>query len=149
MNCSNCNQPLTEGAKFCYHCGAPVVVSAEPEVQVPPVQPEPVSAPVEPTPVVPPVQPQPSVVYVTQTVQEQNIPSQYTPLTAWQYFWLQILFSIPIVGFVFLIVFSFKSSNLNRRSFARSYWCWVVVTLGLGLAVILLAALFGASLDLF
>lgn len=48
---------------------------------------------------------------------------RYAPLSAWAYFGLGILFSVPIVGFVFLIVFSFSKGNINRRSYARSYFC--------------------------
>ena len=54
-------------------------------------------------------------------------PSKYKPLAAWAYFGLQILFAIPVIGFIFLIIFTFNGSNINRRSFARSYWCvWLI-----------------------
>jgi uncharacterized integral membrane protein len=56
-------------------------------------------------------------------------------LGPWAYFGLQILFSIPIVGFILLIVFSLDNSNLNRRNYARSYWCSLIV--GLAVAVVL------------
>ena len=52
-----------------------------------------------------------------------NIPSNYKPLSAWSYFGYQLLFSIPLVGFILLIVFSFSNDNINRRNFARSYFC--------------------------
>lgn len=48
---------------------------------------------------------------------------RYKPLTAWNYFWLQILFNIPVIGFIFLIIFAISPANYNRRSFARSYFC--------------------------
>lgn len=56
-----------------------------------------------------------------------NISEQYKPLTAWNYFWLQILFAIPIVGCVFLIIYSLSNANINRRNFARSYFCIYVI----------------------
>ncbi|MBR5223478.1 MAG: zinc-ribbon domain-containing protein [Clostridia bacterium] len=55
------------------------------------------------------------------------IPENLRPLSPWAYFGLQILFSIPIVGFIFLIIFSCKKSNINRRNFARSYWCSLIL----------------------
>ena len=58
-----------------------------------------------------------------------NIPDKYKPLSPWTYFWLQILFNIPFVGFVFLIIFSISGSNINRRNFARSYFCVYVIIL--------------------
>lgn len=51
-----------------------------------------------------------------------NIPSEYRPISAWGYFGYNLLFSIPIIGFIFLIIFSFDSSNINRRSYARSFF---------------------------
>lgn len=51
-----------------------------------------------------------------------NIPNEYKPISAWGYFGYNILFSIPIIGFIFLIVFSFDSSNINRRNYARSFF---------------------------
>ena len=65
-----------------------------------------------------------------------RIPEEYRPIGAWGYVGYSLLFSIPIVGFVFLIVFSCSGANLNRRSYARSYWCWLL------LAAIIIAVLF-------
>ena len=66
-----------------------------------------------------------------------HLPEQYRPLSPWAYFGLQLLFCIPVVGFVFLIVFSFSRGNINRRNFARSYFC-VYVIIGIILLICLL-----------
>ncbi len=58
---------------------------------------------------------------------EQSLPEQYRPLSPWAYFGLSILFSIPVLGFIFLIIFSISNGNINRRNFARSYWCVLVI----------------------
>ena len=66
---------------------------------------------------------------------------KYAPLSAWAYFGYQVLFAIPVIGFICLIVFSFVSDNLNRRSFARSYWCALLVgIIALAVSVIILYA---------
>lgn len=70
---------------------------------------------------------------------DQRPTGQYAPLSPWAYFGLQILFSIPIVGFIFLIIFSISSSNINRRNFARSFWCVYVI------AAIVIAVLFAVG----
>ncbi len=57
----------------------------------------------------------------------QDLPSNLIPLSAWAYFGYTLLFSIPVVGFILLIVFSFSRSNINRRSFARSYFCSYII----------------------
>lgn len=53
---------------------------------------------------------------------------QFRPLSAWAYCGYGLLFLIPVVGWLFLVIFSFSKSNLNRRSFARSYWCMLLIT---------------------
>ena len=50
-----------------------------------------------------------------------NGPDVFKPLSPWAYFGLSILFSLPVVGFIFLIIFSVSDANINRRNFARSY----------------------------
>lgn len=59
----------------------------------------------------------------------RSLPPKYRPLGAWAYFGYSILFSIPLVGFICLIVFSFSSSNINRRNFARSYFCVLLLVI--------------------
>ena len=56
-------------------------------------------------------------------------PSKYAPLGAWSYFGLTILYAIPVIGWIFLIIFTFSGGNINRRSFTRSYWCWLILLL--------------------
>lgn len=69
--------------------------------------------------------------------------SEYRPLSPWAYFGYSILFNIPVIGFILLIVFSLDNSNINRRNFARSYWCWLVIFIIL--VVILIIS--GISID--
>ncbi len=59
----------------------------------------------------------------------RKLPEKYKPLTAWGYFWYSILFMIPLVGFICLIVFACDGSNINRRSFARSYFCVAITVI--------------------
>lgn len=68
-------------------------------------------------------------------------------LGPWAYFGLQLLFAVPVVGLVFLIIFSFNSGNLNRRNFARSYWCGLIVFLVLLIIVLIFALVLGYGLN--
>ena len=56
-----------------------------------------------------------------------NGPDVLKPHSPWAYFGVSILFSLPVVGFIFLIIFSVSDANINRRNFARSYWCIYVI----------------------
>lgn len=73
-----------------------------------------------------------------------NIPAEYRPISMWGYFGYQILFSIPIVGLILLIIYSFSSSNINRRNFARSYFCYTILILLVLLVIIAIALATGA-----
>ena len=68
-----------------------------------------------------------------------SLPEKYRPLSAWAYFGYQILFAIPLVGLICLIVFSLSSTNINRRNFARSYFCVYIIVVVI-LIIVLVAA---------
>ena len=51
------------------------------------------------------------------------------PISMWGYFGLQILFALPFVGWIFAIVLSFASPNVNVRNFSRSYFCGLILVL--------------------
>ena len=77
---------------------------------------------------------------------QTDIPYQYRPLSAWAYFGYSMLFSLPIAGFVLLIVFSFSESNINRRNFARSYFCALLVAGVIFLIALLISLITGGLL---
>ncbi|MCR5590643.1 MAG: hypothetical protein K6F73_03860 [Lachnospiraceae bacterium] len=58
-----------------------------------------------------------------------NIPLEYTPISMWGYFGYELLFSIPCIGFIFLIIYATSASNRNLRNFARSYFCYLIIVL--------------------
>ena len=58
-----------------------------------------------------------------------NGPEQYRPLSPWAYFGYSLLFSIPVIGLIFLLIYSFDDSRINRRNFARSYFCVIALVL--------------------
>lgn len=123
MKCTSCGSELAENVKFCTQCGAPVPKAppAEPEKPLPPP--------------VPPRYSQPSA----------PIPLENRPLSPWAYYGLKLLFSIPLVGFICLIVFSLDNGNIHRRNFARSYWCGLIITLALIILAIVILLVTGLS----
>ena len=56
-----------------------------------------------------------------------NIPEEYRPISMWGYFGYEILFSIPIVGFICLIIFAIGAKNVNKKNFARSHFCYTII----------------------
>ena len=80
-------------------------------------------------------------------ITEEMLPSQFRPIGAWAYFGYTLLFSVPLVGFIFLIIFSISDANINRRNFARSYWCAVIVAAVIAVIFILIAVIGGISIS--
>ena len=75
-----------------------------------------------------------------------NIPNEYRVLSPWAYFGYSILFAIPLIGFICAIVFACDSSNLNRRNFARSYFCGLLIAV---ILIVLFVVLVGAGIFAF
>lgn len=76
-----------------------------------------------------------------------NVPSEYKPISMWGYFGYQLLFAIPCVGIIMLLVFALGgTSNINLKNFARSYFCWFIISIVLTAIFIIIAALFGVTL---
>ena len=86
-------------------------------------------------------------------MEHNNIPAEYRPISMWGYFGYQLLFSIPVVGFILLIICSF-SRNINKRNFARSYFCYTIicftvfaVALAIAMAVLLATGLAAQAIN--
>ena len=71
---------------------------------------------------------------------DNNVPSEYKPISMWGYFGYEILFSIPVIGFICLIIMSFAAGNKNVKNFARSYFCMFI--LGIVVTIVLVAIAF-------
>lgn len=70
-----------------------------------------------------------------------SLPDEYRPLSPWAYFGYGVLFSVPVIGLIFLIVFSFSNKNINRRNYARSYFCIYAVII----IILVICCIAGAS----
>ena len=78
--------------------------------------------------------------------ENQNIPSEYKVLSPWAYFGYNILFAIPLVGFILALVLAFDNSNLNRRNFARAYFCGMILVGILVVIAVVFSLLTGMAL---
>ena len=79
-------------------------------------------------------------------MENNNIPEKYRPISMWGYFGYEILFSIPVIGFIFLIIFAIGSKNVNKKNFARSYFCFLII-IGLIALVTYAIAMFTGAID--
>lgn len=72
---------------------------------------------------------------------DQKIPEAYRPISMWGYFGYQILFAIPVVGWIIVVIFALTASNHNLRNFARSQFCVLILQIALALILAFSGAL--------
>lgn len=84
--------------------------------------------------------------------EENNIPQEYKPIGAWGYVGYQILFALPIVGFIVALVFALGGTeNKNLKNYARSYFAMMllaIIFILIGLIVVIISgAAIGTTLS--
>lgn len=129
MFCPKCGTEVSDDKAFCPECGNPLKSQAQQN-----------SGAQQATGAQNGARPHPQVQFQSDTV---VLPDEYKPISMWGYFGYEILFSIPIVGFIVLIVLSINGKNQNVKNFARSYFCFTIIVLIL--LVILLVSVAGAG----
>lgn len=151
MICKNCSAQIPDGSKFCTVCGHKIVV--EPFVAPKPQQP-PQTQPTQVPPQAPYTQIPPQVQqgqvppYNLNDAQQQTVsknPALDAPLTVLDFFLMSLLLFVPIIGFIFLLIWAFSgNTNINRKNYARAALIWILVSIGL---VILLSIIGGGILN--
>ena len=124
--CTECGAPLKEGATFCSACGAKAPAEKKPE-----------AAPETPA------APQP--VYQTQQTYTPSAPAAQPVSTAY-YFWMMLLFAIPVVGLIVCLVTAFSGEDASRKNFSRAVLIWILVAIVLSIIVAIAIAAVGGSI---
>ena len=76
---------------------------------------------------------------------DNNVPSEYKPISMWGYFGYELLFGIPLIGFIILLVFAFGGSgNINVKNFARSKFCYLILWFVIMIVLVAVGAATGA-----
>ena len=151
MICKNCSAQIPDGSKFCTVCGHKIVVEpfVAPKPQQPP-QTEPTQVPPQApyTQIPPQVQQGHVPPYNLNDAQQQTVSKNTAldaPLTVLDFFLMSLLSFVPIIGFIFLLIWAFSgNTNINRKNYARAALIWILVSIGL---VILLSIIGGGILN--
>ncbi|MBP5154070.1 MAG: zinc ribbon domain-containing protein [Lachnospiraceae bacterium] len=153
MKCSVCGSEVADGLKFCPQCGAPLA-AASAETPAAPAQPytpvyqgggAPAPAPVyAPVYGAPPTQP----VYQPSYMGDENVTQKMKArqgekaadagvVSTGAFFWLTVLYAIPVIGFIAVLVMSFSGRNKSLKNFAKSR----LIMLLIGLAVVIIGGI--------
>ncbi len=126
MKCTNCGTEIADNSTFCTECGTGVTTAQTPVAQAPVAQ-------------------QTYAPDNTEITVDQ-LPAKFKPMGAWSYFGHSILFSIPIVGLILLIIFATGGArNINKRNYARSYFCGLAIFAVIAIVVVVLLLVFGVA----
>ena len=76
---------------------------------------------------------------VNYSINEDNLPEEYEPISMWGYLGYDIVFIIPIIGWILIFMSAFsKGENVNVRNLARSRICTLVIAMILYLVIVAL-----------
>lgn len=146
MKCNNCGTENADGQQYCQGCGAALYGQSNMYTQQNQNtygQQNLYSQQAYTTP--------PQQVVYNQRITKENLPYEFQPISMWGYFGYQILFMIPIIGFILLIVFALGGTkNVNLKNFARSYFCVTIIVLVVVLIIAAMGglAIFGSSMNM-
>lgn len=140
--CSNCGSEMPDDAVFCTECGTKMEQSSQDNAEQPKAQP----------------QTQYNQQYSQYTEPQPNYypqsPEDYAKksvVSTGAFFGLNLLFSLPAVGWIICLVMAFAPQNQNIKNFARSKLIWIAIGIILGIiAGVIFSALFneiGADMD--
>lgn len=149
--CSKCGAFIDDNAKFCNICGQ--AVATMPAANTNTAQNYSASNYAQPT-YTQPIHNQQAYSgqnYYTgvpqSPINDSNIPPEYKPISAWGYVGYNILFSIPIIGFIFLIVYACGGTqNKNLKNYARSFFCILLLSIIISVILGILGLVFGMNL---
>lgn len=136
--CTRCGATIPEGSVFCTSCGTRTDAADGANGNTPPQR----------------EASYPNSGVYTQPPRQFNMPLDQPPLEGSRYaevktsnfFWSMLVLSLPLVGFVFAIVWAFSSSEaINKRNWARAVLIWQLVGVCLAIVLGIVFAIVGVS----
>jgi hypothetical protein len=149
MYCPNCGKQNPDDAKFCESCGAPTGAAETPKAAPPPPPPQPQYSPPPPPPPVYAAPAQQQYYQQPPSYQAAGAGSGNTaPMSVGQFLGTIILVSIPLVGFILMLVWAFGSDvNQNKKNLSRAML--ILMLIGIVLGIVMGGLLGGLIANLF
>lgn len=143
--CPNCNTLNNDVNVFCENCGNALPVENAATQQAPVYE-----APVQEAPqpqYQAPVQPVNPFYAMPPQFNEDMLPEEYKPVSVGKYIGYSILFSIPVVGFIMLLVTAFSGgTNKSLKNYARAMLVMYAIGVVLGIIIVVLMGILGISM---
>ena len=135
--CTECGAMLKDGAAFCSECGAKVPAGKQPGAapETPPqTQAQPAAAEQQTY--------QPRQTYTVPV----STPPAAQPVSTAYYFWMMLLFTVPVIGLIVCLVTAFSGDDTSRKNFSRAVLIWILVAIVLSIIVAIAIAAVGGSI---
>ena len=135
--CTECGAKLKDGAAFCSECGAKVPAGKQPGAapETPPqTQAQPAAAEQQTY--------QPRQTYTVPV----STPPAVQPVSTAYYFWMMLLFAVPVIGLIVCLVTAFSGDDTSRKNFSRAALIWILVAIVLSIIVAIAIAAVGGSI---
>ena len=135
--CTECGAKLKDGAAFCSECGAKVPAGKQPGAapETPPqTQAQPAAAEQQKY--------QPRQTYTVPV----STPPAVQPVSTAYYFWMILLFAVPVIGLIVCLVTAFSGEDASRKNFSRAVLIWILVAIVLSIIVAIAIAAVGGSI---
>ena len=135
--CTECGAKLKDGAAFCSECGAKVPAGKQPGAapETPPqTQAQPAAAEQQTY--------QPRQTYTVPV----STPPAAQPVSTAYYFWMMLLFAVPVIGLIVCLVTAFSGEDASRKNFSRAALIWILVAIVLSIIVAIAIAAVGGSI---
>lgn len=149
--CTNCGATLDDDAVFCPECGARFDAAPAPEEVKTAPQPGEAKSAAQPETAAPQQTaapaPAPVPVPVPEPAPAAEPAQRSKEVSTAGFFWLMLVFAIPVIGLIVMLVFAFIVKNKNLRHFARACLIWILVALILSLIALLVLKLLGIDLQ--
>ncbi len=67
------------------------------------------------------------LIVTNRTPREYPVPKEFKPIGMWGYFGYEILFMIPVIGWIVALIFALTERNRNLKNFAASQFCIAII----------------------
>ena len=114
--CTKCGKEIENGKAFCSSCGTPIKTSNNIQENSNTIQ---------------NINPQPQFNQTASNI-ENTINTEiekYDVVKTSYYFWMMLLYAIPIIGWLICIITIFATKNKSKKNFSKAILIWLIVGL--------------------